>query len=156
MNGPAGAYKFLVYFERGAAATGGQISFNVFNPAEMPAVESEVVLWGKDEGLAKWLAEHSIRTRPFAPGQAAKRELILVGTGGGDAAAFRELAARMAQGASVVFLSPAAFRATPIRSAGCHSPKKGRGPIPISAAAISEVIPSARSIRSSKACPLAG
>ena len=92
VNGPAGAYKFLVYFERGAAATGGQISLNVFNPVEMPAVESEVVLWGQDEGLATWLAEHRIRTRPFAPGQAAKRELILVGTGGGDAAAFRELA----------------------------------------------------------------
>ena len=86
-----------------------EITFNVFNPADMPAVESEVVLWGKDEGLAKWLAEHDIRTRPFAPGQAAKRELILVGTGGGDAAAFRELAVRMAQGASVVFLSPAVF-----------------------------------------------
>ena len=59
----------------------------------MPAVESEVVLWGQDEGLAEWLTEHGIRTRPFAPSQPTQRELILVGTGGGDVAAFRELAA---------------------------------------------------------------
>jgi hypothetical protein len=109
VDGPAGAYKFLVYFENGAAATGGEITFNVFDPADMPAVDGEVVLWGKDEGLAKWLADHGIRTRPFAPGQSAKRELILVGTGGGDVAAFRELAARMAQGSTVVFLSPSVF-----------------------------------------------
>jgi hypothetical protein len=109
VNGPAGGYKFLVHFERGAAATGGEIGFNAFNPADMPAVGEEVVLWGKDEGLAKWLADHAIHTCPFAPDQPANRELILVGNGGGDVVAFRELAARMARGASVVFLSPAVF-----------------------------------------------
>ncbi len=109
VNGPTGAYKFLVSFERGAAATGGEITFNVFHPADMPAVGGEVVLWGKDEGLAKWLADHKIRTRPYSSAAPVQRELILVGTGGGDLAAFRELAGRMACGSTVVFLSHSAF-----------------------------------------------
>jgi hypothetical protein len=109
VSGPTGAYKFLVSFERGAAATGGEITFNVFDPAAMPPVSQEVVLWSNDDGLAKWLADHKIRTRPFVSGEPAGRELILVGNGGGDAAAFRELAHRMAKGSSVVFLSPAVF-----------------------------------------------
>ena len=109
VSGPTGAYKFLVQFERGAAATGGAIPFNVFNLADMPAVDREVVLWGNDEGLAKWLADHKIRSRPYSSAAPAQRELILVGTGGGDLAAFRELAQRMARGSAVVFLSPAVF-----------------------------------------------
>ena len=109
ITGPTGAYKFKVSFERGAAASGGEISFHVFNTADLPPVGEEVTLWGKDDGLAKWLADNGIRTRAFAPGQPAQREVILVGNGGGDAASFRELADRMARGASVIFLSPSAF-----------------------------------------------
>jgi hypothetical protein len=67
------------------------------------------VLWGGDDGLAKWLADNKIRTRSFVSGEPAGRELILVGNGGGDAAAFRELANRMAKGSCVVFLTPAVF-----------------------------------------------
>ena len=107
--GPTGAYKFLVYFERGAAATGGEIAFQVFNPADMQAVASEVVLWGKDDGLAEWLAANNIRTRPFSSATPDHRELILVGNVGGDLAAFRELAERMSTGSTVIFLSPSVF-----------------------------------------------
>jgi hypothetical protein len=109
ITGPAGAYKFLVYFERGAAATGGEIQFQVFNAAEMPPVSSEVVLWGPDEGLAKWLAERNLRARAYTPQEPSQREVILVGNGGGDVAAFRELAQRIARGSTAVFLSPAVF-----------------------------------------------
>jgi len=75
----------------------------------MPPVTSEVVLWSKDEALAAWLAEQKIRTRTFTSTTPDHRELILVGNGGGDVTAFRELATRMASGSSVVFLSPAVF-----------------------------------------------
>jgi hypothetical protein len=109
INGPVGIYKFLVYFERGAAATGGEITFNVFDPAVMPPVNQEVVLWGKDEGLAKWLADNKIRSRSYSSAAPTKRELILVGNEGGDKSAFRELTSRMALGATVVFLSPLVF-----------------------------------------------
>ena len=109
VNGPAGTYKFLVSFERGAAATGGEITFNVFDPAAMPAVNQEVVLWGKDDGLGQWLSSQKIPWRPFSGQSPGRRELILVGNGGGDLPAFRELVSRMAAGATVVFLSPSVF-----------------------------------------------
>ena len=109
VNGPEGTYQFRVSFERGAAATGGEITFNVFDPAAMPPVTQEVVLWGNDPGLAQWLHDHNLHTRPYSAQAPNKRELILVGNGGGDLAAFRELAQRMARGANVVFLAPAVF-----------------------------------------------
>jgi hypothetical protein len=109
ITGPAGAYRFLVYFERGAAATGGEIVFQVFNSSEMPPVSNEVVLWGKDEGLARWLAERNIHARAYAPQEPSRRELLLVGNGGGDAAAFRGLAQCIARGSTAVFLSSAVF-----------------------------------------------
>jgi hypothetical protein len=107
--GPAGPYRFLVSFERGAAATGGEAQFQVFSAADMPPVAPTVTLWGKDEGLAQWLAEHGIASRPYAAAEPARREVILVGTGGGDLGAFRDLAQRLARGATAIFLSPAVF-----------------------------------------------
>lgn len=109
ITGPTGPYQFLVRFDHGAAATGGEIEFQVFHAADMPPVKSEVVLWGKDESLAAWLARQKIRTRPFASPAPDHRELILVGNGGGDVTAFRELASRMASGSTVIFLSPTVF-----------------------------------------------
>ncbi len=109
ISGPAGTYQFRMTFAGKIAATGGGIPFRVFDPAEMPKVAGEVVLWGSDPDLAQWLADHGIRTRAYAPGDATKRELILVGTGGGDLAAFQDLARRMATGSTVVFLSPGVF-----------------------------------------------
>jgi len=87
VEGPSGAYRFLATFQRGAAAAGGRAEFYVTDPAEMPAVETEVVLWGDDPGLARWLAEHKIRTRPFSPllpageGQTAGSPRPLAGEG---------------------------------------------------------------------------
>jgi hypothetical protein len=113
IDGPPGKYRFLAAFERGAAAAGEVTEFHVADPAEMPPVEAEVVLWGEDAGLAKWLADHGIRTRPFSPAPAAAREVILAAAtppapGGG--AAFQELARRIARGSTVVFLCPEVFR----------------------------------------------
>ena len=65
ISGPSGSYKFLVYFERGAAATGGEVAFQVFNSTDMPPVTREIVLWGQDESLAAWLTQQNIRTRPY-------------------------------------------------------------------------------------------
>ena len=109
ISGATGEYKFVVQFERGAAATGEESHFNVFDPADMPAVDREVTLWGQDDGLAKWLAEHNIRTSPYSAQVPANRELVLVGSGEGDVAAFRELAQRIARGSTALFLSPAVF-----------------------------------------------
>jgi hypothetical protein len=117
----------LVTFQQGAAAAGGQAEFYLGDPAELPAVQAEVVLWGEDPALAQWLADHGVRTRPFSPlprvaeGQevreprtetVSKREVILasaVPPAPGGAAAFADLARRIARGSTVVFLSPGVF-----------------------------------------------
>lgn len=112
IDGPPGKYRFLVTFERGAAAAGGETEFYVADPAELPKAETEIVLWGEDADVARWLREHGIRTRPFASGLPAGREVILASAAPpapGGAAKFRELAQRIARGSAVVFLSPAVF-----------------------------------------------
>jgi len=113
IDGPPGRYRFLATFERGAAAAGGVVEFHVADPAEMPPVETEVVLWGEDAALAKWLAEHGVRARPFSPAPPTAREVILATRtppAPGGAAAFRELARRVARGSTVVFLCPQVFK----------------------------------------------
>ncbi len=112
VDGPSGRYRFLASFERGAAAAGGETEFYLADPAEMPPVDSEVVLWGEDPGLAKWLADRGIRTRPFAPGAQTKCEVILVSrapAAPGGAVAFRELATHIARGSTAIFLCPEVF-----------------------------------------------
>ena len=127
IDGPSGKYRFLVTFQQGAAAAGGQAEFYVGDPAELPPVQTEVVLWGDDPALAKWLADHGVRTRPFSPlpragagpgattspaEPASKREVILAVAAPpkpGGASVFADLARRIARGSTVVFLSPAVF-----------------------------------------------
>ncbi|MBE3071145.1 MAG: glycoside hydrolase family 2, partial [Planctomycetes bacterium] len=72
-----------------------------------------VVLWGAGADLAAALAARGIPTRPFLPDAPAAREVILAGAAPpapGGAAAFRDLARRIACGATVVFLCPEVFR----------------------------------------------
>lgn len=112
IDGPPGKYRFMATFERGAAAAGEVVEFYMADPAQMPPVESEVVLWGEDAELAKWLIEHGIRTRRWSPDPPTGREVILVSNTAappGGPTAFAELAKRIACGSTVVFLSPAVF-----------------------------------------------
>ncbi|HUT36248.1 MAG TPA: glycoside hydrolase family 2 TIM barrel-domain containing protein [Planctomycetota bacterium] len=109
VDGPSGKYRFLATIERGAAAAGEAVEFYVADPAEMPPVEAEVALWGEDAALSKWLSDHGIRVAQAAA--AARREVILVGAKPpGDAAAFADLARRIARGSTAIFLCPEVFR----------------------------------------------
>ena len=112
LDGPSGRYRFLATFEKGAAAAGGDVEFYVADAAEMPKVESEVVLWGDDPDLGKWSNANGIKTRAFAPGSQSSREVILVGNrpAAGEAEAFRELARHVARGSHAVFLVPEVFK----------------------------------------------
>jgi hypothetical protein len=111
IDGPSGQYRFLAAFERGGAAAGGNVEFYAADPADMPKVATEIVRWGDDAGLDRWLAEHGIKTRPFAADRQDAREVILVGQqpAGGEAAAWRNLARHIARGSTAVFLCPAVF-----------------------------------------------
>jgi glycosyl hydrolase family 2 len=112
IDGPSGKYRFLASFERGAAAAGGEAEFHVADPSELPPVETPVTLWGEDRELARWLEEHKIRTRAFTGEAPPGREVILAAgapPAPGGAAAFAELARRIACGSTAVFLSPGVF-----------------------------------------------
>lgn len=112
IDGPSGKYRFLVTFQKGVAATGGEAVFYIADPADMPAVDTEVVLWGDDPELADWLADHEISARRYVPTanrrpQTGTREVILVSNapgGGGTDEAWRDLLARIAQGSTAIFL----------------------------------------------------
>ncbi len=108
IDGPPGTYRFLATLEKGAAACGEAVNFNVdVAPEEMPQVDNEIVLMSPDAGLAKWLTEHGIRNRPYTPGQPVACEVILAaGKPTTEAATmFRDLAQRIACGSTVIFLT---------------------------------------------------
>ena len=112
IDGPAGQYRFVATFERGAAAAGGEVAFFVADRAQQPKVDSNVVLWGDDATLAKWLAGRGIATRPDQPAGQASREVILTGLrppAPGGAEAFKSLATRLARGSTAIFLAPEVF-----------------------------------------------
>ncbi len=111
IDGPSGRYRFMARFEKGAAATCSEAIFHVADPADMPPVETEVVLWGDDPGLTQWLAAHGISARPLGTAPQAVRELILVGAkaDAAGAPAWRELITRITRGAAVVFLCHEVF-----------------------------------------------
>ena len=108
IDGPPGKYRFLVEFERGGAATGGDTEFYVADPAELPAVDAEIVVWGEGPQVVEWLSKSGIKHRPFDARTLTAREAILAlnPPKANTAAAFAELARHMARGATVVFLSP--------------------------------------------------
>jgi hypothetical protein len=106
IDGPAGEYAFYAFFDKGAAAEGGEYKFWVADPAAMPAVASTITLWGDDKNVAAWLASRGIKTKPFDANQ-TEREVILVGCAAG--ADFTELAKHIARGSAAVFLSPEVF-----------------------------------------------
>ena len=110
VDGPSGKYRFLVSFQHGGAAAGGDVTFYVADPAEMPPVETEIVLWGQDEQLFEWLSRQGIAVRKFAAPAPARREVILIGNKAvAEASAWQELVTRIARGSTAIFLSPSVF-----------------------------------------------
>ncbi len=109
VNGPTGKYRFVATLERGGAAAGGETEFYVADRPQQPTTGAEVVLWGDDPKLTKWLADRHMVPRAFVVGEQTARKTILVGMhpqapGGRDA--FRELARCIARGSTAIFLSP--------------------------------------------------
>ncbi len=107
--GPSGRYRFLATFEHGAAAGGGEAEFFIGDKAATPEVPAEVVLWGDDHQLATWLKVREIRFRDSLSPAQIEREVILVSgkpASADTAAAFSELARRIARGSTALFLTP--------------------------------------------------
>lgn len=108
IDGPGGTYRFLVDFERGAAASGGEVEFFVTDSADMPDLSQEIVLWGEDAGLERWLSEQGMAWRHFNDASPDSRHVILASgapPAPGGRHVFAELTRRIATGSSVVFLT---------------------------------------------------
>jgi hypothetical protein len=109
---PAGNYRFVAHFERGGAAAGGEAEFYVADQASLPPAQAEVLMWGEDAVLDKWLSARGIAHRVFDPAQQSRREVILAAPkppSPGGAQAFSHLARHLARGSTVVFLDPGVF-----------------------------------------------
>jgi hypothetical protein len=108
IDGPTGKYRLLTTFERGVAAAGGETEFYVTDPADMPAVDAEVAVFGNDPELLQWLGKHGIKAQPYKTGKSNVRQVVLVSNAAGGempVAEWRDLAQRIARGSTAVFLS---------------------------------------------------
>ncbi|MFH0760306.1 MAG: glycoside hydrolase family 2 TIM barrel-domain containing protein [Bacteroidota bacterium] len=114
IEGPAGEYQLLATLEQGGAPTCGKEIFYVDDPDQMPAIETEVTVWGVDTLLTNWLAKHHIKNHPFTAKKQKTREIILVGIHPPEVndtlTAFTSLMQHIARGSYAVFLSPEVFR----------------------------------------------
>ena len=112
IEGPTGRYRLLANFEKGAAATGGEIEFYVMNRADMPSVKAEVVLWSDDSELENWLKSRNIKVKPFDDKKLTNHQVILVSNqpvGGSTEEKWNKLVKTIEQGADVIFLDPDVF-----------------------------------------------
>ena len=114
IDGSSGTYRFEVFFEKGAAATGGTTEFQVFRREDMPAVKTEVCLWGEDAELKAWLDENGIKTVSFDPSTPVETRQLFLATGTppapGGKTVFADLMRRVEAGSNVIFLQPSIFR----------------------------------------------
>ncbi len=121
LNVPAGEYEFAASMDRNGAPAGGRLKFYVTDQKCFPKVDSTVTLFGMDKRIEKWLTARGVRCKPFTGKASSRREVILVGAQANirkDAAAWRQLAERMARGSTVVFTSPDSFRRAPASNLG--------------------------------------
>jgi len=128
VDGPAGAYTFSIALMDRKDIPGGRLTFHVDDPATMPAIPGEVVLWGKSPALAEWLTAHQMKPQPWEPA-ARRRQIVLVGAeppAPGGKEAFAELARRIARGDCAIFLDPAVFAETVATTDGRKRVNAGR------------------------------
>jgi hypothetical protein len=108
IDGPTGKYRLLATFEKGVAAAGGETEFYATDPADMPAVKGEIAVFGNDPALLEWLRKHNIKANPYKLGKSNARQVILVSNAAGGeepAEAWRDMAKRVAEGSTAVFLT---------------------------------------------------
>jgi len=113
INSSAGRYEIVAYFERGGAPVGGRSHFFVSDPVSSSDFAGTVTVWGDEEKLGSWLDGKGISYRHFNDPETTAREIILVGGSNGlseDTDKFQNLAKRIYQGGTAIFLTPQAFR----------------------------------------------
>jgi hypothetical protein len=129
LRGPEGAYELVPSIERGISPPETSWKFNVTDPALFQRLSVRVMTWGVPGNVESWLRVHGAKVAPFRGGTPDSRELILVGDVSANPASasdWRALAAFMATGSTVVFLSQDAFRRDKQEAAWLPLANKGR------------------------------
>ncbi len=106
-----GKYRFIVQFESGAAATGGEADFYVSDSSYMPEVKSNIALWGSDPELEARLTRIRINHHGYEVGS-NRNETILVSMAApapNDDRVWQDLVDRIKAGSTAVFLCPDVF-----------------------------------------------
>ncbi len=111
LSGPGGTYNLKPYVQ-GIAPPEASWEFYLSDPASLPTVNARVSEWGLPAAAASWLQAHGATVSRFASEAPSTRELILVGdvSANSQASDWRQLVERLARGATVIFLSPLAFK----------------------------------------------
>jgi hypothetical protein len=128
VQGPPGTYELVPFIQR-AAPPETRWKFYLSDPQSLPKVSQQVTSWHMPENVESWLNAHGVHTTPLAGATREGRELILVGDVSKQPAAaseWQQLAARMATGSVVVFLSPLAFQRDKNASTWLPLANKGR------------------------------
>lgn len=111
VRGPAGTYEFAAMLERGGSPAGGRLTFHVAEEELLPCVSQTIRVWGIPAEVEDWLSGHGVICAPFQGAIGDQNQVVLVGepddTSGDQ---WRALARCMAQGSTVIFLSPSAFQ----------------------------------------------
>ena len=128
LKGPAGTYELIPFIQR-AAPPETRWKFYLSDPQSLPKLNQQVTTWHMPENVESWLSAHGVRTTPLGSAPGEGRQLILVGNVSKQPASpieWQQLAARMANGSTVVFLSPLAFARDKDASAWLPLANKGR------------------------------
>jgi hypothetical protein len=127
LNVPAGGYTFAASLE-GGAPLGDRLPVIITDPKSLPKLKGKVTVWGLEAKAVKWLEKNGLDCKEFNSAKRSKRrELILVDTPQkATVEDWRELARRMAQGGTVIFLNQEAFRMGDNPVARIPLKKKGR------------------------------
>lgn len=129
VDGPDGAYTFAANLEQGGAPAGGRMTVHLSNPANLPRLAGEILLWGLDVRSEAWLTARGLRCRQFRPDVFEPVEMILVGLPSGaerTPEAMAELTRRLEQGATVIALNHALFADGPDPTAYLPLARRGK------------------------------
>ena len=127
VDGIGGKYQFVVSLDSGGAASGGRMDLYVADPADMPKVKTDVVVWGDDPDLVDWLHVRGINAKSFGERSKSARNVILVSrTAPGGAEAWSELASEIARGSCAIFLCPEIFNTSDGEPGWLPMVKKGK------------------------------
>ena len=109
LNGEEGSYDLTATLLQSENPTSNTLRISMLKRDNHPGKLGAITVLGIDRDIRELLLSRGATLRDFAPGESISNECILIGSGVGDAAAWRSLYGRIAKGAQAIFLDPTVF-----------------------------------------------